>query len=167
MASHNPDIGEDLKILIEISSARDLLIGDFTSSDPYVIVKLDDEIIHTTKHISKDLNPVWGPENENTFILHCVAAKLFDANGLLFEVKDFDLLTSDDPLGTVKIPGNTLCGKFPSVLERAIQPPEGHAGEDVGYLTIRCRPATPEDAESLEKKEHKALFKVKTGIFDH
>ena len=49
----NPDIGEDLKILIEISSARDILVGDFTSSDPYVIVKLGDEVIHTTKHISK------------------------------------------------------------------------------------------------------------------
>lgn len=48
-----PDIREDLKILIEISSARDIMIGDFTSSDPYVIVKLGDKVVHTTKHISK------------------------------------------------------------------------------------------------------------------
>ena len=112
------------------------------------------------------LNPVWGPEDENTFILHTIAAKLFDANGLEFVLKDNDLLTPDDPLGTVVIPGSALCGEYQSVMERAIQPPHGHEGENVGYLTIRCRKATPEDFESLGKKEHKALFQVKTGVFD-
>lgn len=110
------------------------------------------------------LNPVWGPAEDNTFILHTIAAKLFDANGLEFVVKDFDLLTPDDPLGTVVIPGSALCGEFQSVMERAIKPPPGR--ENAGYLTIRCRKATPEDFESLEKKEHKALFQVKTGVFD-
>lgn len=49
----NPDIGEELNILIEIVSGRGLLVGDRTSSDPYVIVKLGDEEVHRTKYISK------------------------------------------------------------------------------------------------------------------
>lgn len=114
----------------------------------------------------KSLNPVWGPQDENTFILHTIAAKLFDADGLQFILKDFDLISADDPLGSVVIPGSALCGEFQSVMERAINPPEGHEGKNVGYLTIRCRRATPEDAKSLKKKEHKALFEVKTGVFD-
>lgn len=48
-----PDIGDELKILIEISSGRKLLIGDFNSSDPYVVVVLGKEEVHRTKHISK------------------------------------------------------------------------------------------------------------------
>jgi len=112
------------------------------------------------------LNPTWGPKEDNTFILHCVAAKLFDADGLLFEVKDFDFLTPDDPLGIVKVPSSDLCGAHTRVIELPITPPSGHEGEKMGYLTIRCRPATREDAESLSKKEHRALFEVKTGVFD-
>lgn len=47
------DITKELKILIEISSARGLLIGDITSSDPYVIVTMGKEQVHKTKYISK------------------------------------------------------------------------------------------------------------------
>ena len=49
----NPDIGQDLKILVEIVSGRHLLVGDRTSSDPYVIAKLGKREVHRTKHISK------------------------------------------------------------------------------------------------------------------
>ena len=113
------------------------------------------------------LNPVWGPHDDNTFILHTVAAKLFDADGLQFVVKDFDLLTPDEPLGSVFVPAHELCGDSISVRERPIKPPQGHEEEEaVGYMTIRCRKATAEDFESLEKKEHKGLFQVKTGVFD-
>jgi hypothetical protein len=48
-----PDIGEDLKIMVEIVSGRHLLVGDRTSSDPYVIVKLGEKEVHRTKYISK------------------------------------------------------------------------------------------------------------------
>ena len=44
---------EKVKILIEITSGRELMIGDITSSDPYVVVMLGNEEIHRTKYISK------------------------------------------------------------------------------------------------------------------
>lgn len=47
------DIPEHLDILIEILSARNLLIADTTTSDPYVLVKLGDKDIHKTSKILK------------------------------------------------------------------------------------------------------------------
>jgi len=47
------DIGTELNILIEIVSARDLIIADSSSSDPYVVVHLGEKEVHRTKHISK------------------------------------------------------------------------------------------------------------------
>jgi Ca2+-dependent lipid-binding protein len=46
-------LDDKLKILIEISSGRDLMVGDITSSDPYVIVMLGKEQVHKTNHIPK------------------------------------------------------------------------------------------------------------------
>ena len=47
------DISKELKVLIEVSSARGILIGDIKSSDPYVVVTMGKEKVHTTKYISK------------------------------------------------------------------------------------------------------------------
>jgi hypothetical protein len=53
MAVNNPDIGERVNVLIEIVSARGLLVGDFTSSDPYVSVHVGKKHKHSTKYIPK------------------------------------------------------------------------------------------------------------------
>ena len=44
---------EEVKLIVEIVAARDLIIGDLYSSDPYVKVCLGTKEIHKTKHISK------------------------------------------------------------------------------------------------------------------
>ena len=46
-------IPEHLNLLIEIVCARNILIGDTTTSDPYVLVKLGDKKIHKTSKIMK------------------------------------------------------------------------------------------------------------------
>jgi Ca2+-dependent lipid-binding protein len=46
-------LDDKLKILIEISSGRELMVGDITSSDPYVVVMLGQEQVHKTKYIPK------------------------------------------------------------------------------------------------------------------
>jgi C2 domain len=46
-------IPEKLSIMIEIQSARNVLIGDTTTSDPYVLVKAGDKQIHKTSKIMK------------------------------------------------------------------------------------------------------------------
>jgi hypothetical protein len=91
-----------------------------------------------------------------------------DTNGLTFLVKDYDLLTADDSLGTVQVALRDLVtqGAMAKMLERKITPPIGHEGANVGYLTIRVRQATSEDEESLAKGEMKRLFEHKTGVFD-
>lgn len=48
-----PPAPKDLKILIEIVAGRNLMIGDKTSSDPYVKVMLGDKEVHKTNHIVK------------------------------------------------------------------------------------------------------------------
>lgn len=49
-----PSPGEELSLLVEIVSCRDLLIADaFGLSDPYVMVFLGDEKLHQTKYIKQ------------------------------------------------------------------------------------------------------------------
>lgn len=43
---------ENLALLFEIVSGYDLPIGDFTTSDPYVVAMLGHQMVHRTKHIS-------------------------------------------------------------------------------------------------------------------
>lgn len=48
------DISTQLQILIEIPSAKNLMIGDVKSSDPYVIAVIGkDEVVHKTGHVTK------------------------------------------------------------------------------------------------------------------
>jgi hypothetical protein len=77
--------------------------------------------------------------------------KVVDANGLTFVVKDYDVLTADDELGTVQLSLKDLVtqGAMTKILERKITPPKGKEGTNVGYLTIRVRQATAEDEASL------------------
>ena len=44
---------EEVKLVVEIVAARDLIIGDLYSSDPYVKVVVGTKDLHKTKHISK------------------------------------------------------------------------------------------------------------------
>ena len=46
-----PSSEDNLSLLIEIVSCRDLLIGDVTASDPYVKIMLGREDLHKTKHL--------------------------------------------------------------------------------------------------------------------
>lgn len=112
------------------------------------------------------LDPHWGPQEDSTFILHCLAAKLYD-HDLLLVVKDYDALTMDDDLGTVLISAPDVYRGRGTEMERKITPPPGQEGKDAGYLTIRCRKATQEDIESIAKGEQRQLFQFKTGVFDH
>lgn len=92
-----------------------------------------------------------------------------DANGLTFVVKDYDLLTPDEDLGTVQVALRDLVtqGAMAKMLERKITPPKGKEGTNVGYLTIRVRQATAEDEESLAKGEKKHLFEHNAGVIDY
>jgi hypothetical protein len=99
------------------------------------------------------LNPNWGPETKSTFLLHCPAWELFDNNGLLFQVEDMDMLSADDPLGTVQVEGHVVCSGEGKLTEFKIAPPKGIAGIDAGVLNLRFWRGTATDIE-----EYRQLF---------
>lgn len=113
------------------------------------------------------LDPEWLPEHQSTFMLQCPAYKLVDGDGLVFTIMDYDALSKDEQLGTVRVPPSQFVtsGSSSQVLTRKIRPPPESDKEDAGYLTIRVRKATTEDEVSLINGENKRLFE--THHHDH
>ncbi|XP_014508157.1 protein C2-DOMAIN ABA-RELATED 11 [Vigna radiata var. radiata] len=83
---------EQLRLLkVIVVQGKRLVIRDFKSSDPYVVVKLGDQTAKT-RVIHCSLNPVWNEELSFT---------LTEPFGLLnLEVFDKDYLKADDKMGS-------------------------------------------------------------------
>ncbi|KAK9133986.1 hypothetical protein Scep_013514 [Stephania cephalantha] len=82
--------------LLKVSVLRGLrlVIRDFRTSDPYVVLKLDNQVVKT-KVISNSLNPVWN--EEFTF-------SITEPVGVLnLEVFDKDRFKADDEMGYARI----------------------------------------------------------------
>ena len=86
------------------------------TSDPYVKFKLGSKIIHRSKTVYKDLNPVWDEEFDGNLDdlatpLHIrVRSVTFDANEIIMfisirctKVYDYDLIGQDDFLGSCNL----------------------------------------------------------------
>ncbi|KAH7545392.1 hypothetical protein FEM48_Zijuj01G0088700 [Ziziphus jujuba var. spinosa] len=84
-------MGESLGLLkIVVVQGRRLVIRDFKSSDPYVVVKLGSQTAKT-RVINSCLDPVWNEE---------LSFSLMEPVGVLnLEVFDKDLLKTDDKMG--------------------------------------------------------------------
>ena len=144
---------ESITLLIEIVSGWDLPIGDFTTSDPYVMCMLGRKEVHRTKPILSTLDPIWTLKTGSLFLLTLESKDLFLNDGLGFLVRDFDRLGSDESLGFVRVSPGTLYKAQGERLEFKLQPPPGskHAAEGVpGYLAIRCRRASENDIKFME-----------------
>ncbi|KAK1629810.1 hypothetical protein QYE76_004125 [Lolium multiflorum] len=75
---------------VVVASGTNLAIRDFTSSDPYVVVRLADKHAKT-KVINSCLNPVWNEE---------MVFSIEEPVGVIkFEVFDRDRFKSDDKMG--------------------------------------------------------------------
>ncbi|KAM7265121.1 hypothetical protein ACFE04_002804 [Oxalis oulophora] len=84
-------MAEQLGILkVTVVQGKKLAIRDFKTSDPYVILKLDNQTVKT-KVINSCLNPVWN--EELTFSL------MEPLSVLKLEVFDKDTFKSDDKMG--------------------------------------------------------------------
>ncbi|KAK3132462.1 hypothetical protein QOZ80_6AG0522080 [Eleusine coracana subsp. coracana] len=82
------DCGGLLKVVV--AQGRNLAVRDFTSSDPYVIVRVAD-MTAKTKVINSCLNPVWNEE---------MAFSMKEPAGIIrFEVFDWDRFKYDDKMG--------------------------------------------------------------------
>lgn len=84
-------MGEPVGMLkVIVVQGKRLVIRDFKSSDPYVIVKLGNQTAKT-KVINSCLNPVWNEE---------LSFSLMDPVGVLYlEVFDKDRFKADDKMG--------------------------------------------------------------------
>ena len=98
---------------------------------------------------SFSLNPSYGPETKSTFVFHPSKEIILNKETLVFKVKDWDRIGSNDFLGQVEIPLAKLYALSNNNNEQdgtfTITPPKGREKEDAGSLRIRCRPATDDE----------------------
>ena len=136
---------DEVAMFIQIVSCRGLIVADKTgSSDPYVKVKLGKKDLHETKHVEQTLNPVYSSQHNAFFVMEARPSEVRHYGGVTFKVKDWDRVGSNDDLGTVTLDAETFLKCEGGNMELKLTPPKG-IGEDAGYLTIRCRPATESD----------------------
>uniref|UniRef100_A0A7N0UXV5 C2 domain-containing protein n=1 Tax=Kalanchoe fedtschenkoi TaxID=63787 RepID=A0A7N0UXV5_KALFE len=108
---------------VTVVKGKTLAVRDFKSSDPYVILKLDDHQVARTKVISSCLNPVWDEE---------FSFPLAEPAGVLkLEVFDKDRFKSDDKMGHTHISLQPLvtCARLKQVLNVS-------SGETVLRVTV-------------------------------
>ncbi|XP_038895157.1 protein C2-DOMAIN ABA-RELATED 11-like [Benincasa hispida] len=83
------------RLKVIIVQGKNLVIRDFRSSDPYVVVKLGKQKAKT-KVIKSNLNPIWN--EELNFTIGSEPTRLLN-----FEVFDKDLFKRDDKMGRASI----------------------------------------------------------------
>ena len=82
----------------------------------------------------------------SSFVFDTTEKELNDNKGLVFKVKDWDRIGSNDELGQVTVSAETLLQATAGEdMELTITPPTGRETEQAGFITLRCRPATEED----------------------
>jgi hypothetical protein len=81
---------------LKVVKARNLMIADIVSSDPYAEVYVDDVLKDRTPTVFKDLNPVWKWQR-TLEIKH-------PASVVLLRVMDYDVASRPDQLGFVEFP---------------------------------------------------------------
>jgi hypothetical protein len=143
---------EKITLLFEIVSGYDLPVGDFTSSDPFVIAMLGFQEVHRTSHLEKTLNPIWTLTTGSLFLLTIESERFFVEDGMKFVIKDFDQFGKDDVLGLVHVNPRILYLANGERMEFKLQPPMGSNDEEVpGYLVLRCRRATDYDIKFMSE----------------
>jgi len=101
---------------------RGLFRREGDCSDPYVIVTAGDQT-HRTETIENNLDPCWDPKQ--------VSLTLGDDKQLKLDVFDSDLLTFDDPLGSVQIDAGALEAGMWHTLEESLGEGNGEIMFDV------------------------------------
>ncbi|KAM5181749.1 ras GTPase-activating protein 4-like [Mantella aurantiaca] len=110
-------------LFIRIVEGKNLPAKDITgSSDPYCIVKIDDETIIRTATVWKTLSPFWGEE----YKVHLPP----NFHSVSFYVMDEDALSRDDVIGKVCLTRNTLA-EYPKGYNRWMNLTEIDPDEEV------------------------------------
>jgi Ca2+-dependent lipid-binding protein len=110
------------------------------------VVNIGERPIHKTKPVKSTRDPIYTIEHGSVFILDVATKEIQEEGGITFNVKDFDLIGSNDLLGSVVVPADTILEASGERLEVQVK----HRGNDAGWLAIRVRPATNYDRNFLE-----------------
>jgi len=141
--------GSQLQILIEVCAAEDLRDMQMGRPDPYVTILLGNENIHETKHKINTSDPIWTAKSGSLCLLSVDSEEFLQAeNGITFTVMDKDV-GSDDVLGSVSVPKDTILGSKGERRECKLLK-EGAGNDSVGTLVLRFRNATPHDIRFMK-----------------
>jgi Ca2+-dependent lipid-binding protein len=154
---------EELTFLFDICSGSQLPRCDIgRDSDPYVSVRFKGKKIHKTDHIPSSANPIWTLRKGSLFIWKVDALELFESeDGVVFEVKDYDLIGHNDSVGGFNVDARTLYKWNGERREFALKPLLGQKdrGKD-GRIYLRVRRATDYDIDFMEKHNQKTNHKI-------
>jgi hypothetical protein len=138
------DLDEEINLLVEIASGSNIPVGDISSSDAYVIVRLRDKEIHRTSVVHNSLSPIWTLDTGSLFLLQTTPEEFFAASsGMSFVLKDWDQIGSNETLGTVTVG-----------LEELL---EG-TGERKGYEIVLPKQPKETKPEKDETKKNKSML---------
>lgn len=89
-------------------------------------------------------------ETGSLFILDTNREDLKKAGGLLFKIKDHDMVgMQNDEVCSTKLPAETLLESNGERLEFKLDAAASVKGDDAGHIAVRCRPATSYDREFM------------------
>jgi hypothetical protein len=146
---------ETLTLLIDICSGTNLPCTDkIKNSDPYVTVRWNRKKIHKTDYMKTTLNPIWTLRKKSLFLWTVDALELFQSEeGLMFEVKDYDMIGGKDSMGAFEVDARTLYTSNGERLEYALKPLLGQPDYNTGKIFIRIRRATEYDIDFIMKHD--------------
>ena len=140
----------EILLLVDIVGATNLPIGDISSADPYVIVRMSGKEIHRTKVVHKELDPVWTLENGALFSVQMAPEEFFaSSGGMSFVIKDFDSMGSNEILGTVSVPLEVLLKGDGERTEFLVDTGNLSPKQGVTNLFLRFKKASESDMEFL------------------
>ncbi|KAM6954466.1 rasGAP-activating-like protein 1 [Aplochiton taeniatus] len=97
-------MAKNTSLYFRIVEGRNLPIKDVSgTSDPYCIIKVDNEVVARTATVWKNLNPFWGEE----YTLHLPMG----FHTLSFYVMDEDTIGHDDIIGKISLSKDTIGGQ--------------------------------------------------------
>ena len=99
-----------IRLLVDIVRGSNLPAKDPIrgTSNPYVVVYMQDKEVHRTEYVTNDLDPIWTIKTASLFLLEMTAKDFFLSNAMTLIIKDHDALQSNNVIGYVKVPHNDL-----------------------------------------------------------
>lgn len=114
-------------------------------------VKIGPRNIHQTKPISNTRDPIYTIKHDSVFIMDIATKEIKENGGVLFKVKDYDMIGSNDDLCEATVSAEKILEASGERMEVQMK----SNGRDAGFIAIRIRPATNYDRDFLKNLKTK------------